>query len=60
MQMEQKKIQGQEREPQVKQSALQASPIYTGQAQRQETKHIKRGAKIVPGFFPFWLVCPHA
>ena len=30
MQMEQKKIQGQEREPQVKQSALLASQIYIG------------------------------
>ena len=31
--------------PQVKQTALLASPIYIGQAQREGKKHIKRGAK---------------
>ena len=43
--MEQKKIRGPEWEPQVKQTALLASPIYMGQAQGEETKHLKRGAK---------------
>ena len=46
--MEQKKIRELELEPQVKQTALLASPIYKGQAQREETKYIKRGAKIGP------------
>ena len=29
-------------------TALLASPVYIGQAQEEETKHIKRGAKIGP------------
>ena len=33
MKIEQKKVQGLEREPQVKQTALLASPVYIGQAQ---------------------------
>ena len=41
--IEQRKVQGRE-----KQTALQASPIYTGQAQGEEKKHWKRGAKIEP------------
>ena len=43
-----RKIQGPEREPQVKQTALLASLIYLGLAQREEKNHIKRGAKIEP------------
>ena len=38
-------------EPQVKQTALLASPAYIGQAQGKETKHIKRGAKTEPASF---------
>ena len=48
MKIEQRKVQGPEREPQVKQTALLASPIYIGQAHGEEKKHIKRGAKIGP------------
>ena len=43
--MEQKKIRKPEWEPPVKQTALLASPIYAGQAQGEETKHLKREAK---------------
>ena len=39
MKIEQRKVQGPEREPQVKQTALLASPIYIGQAQGEEKKH---------------------
>ena len=46
--MEQRKVQGPEWKPQVKQTALLASPVYIGQAQGEEKKHIKRGAKIEP------------
>ena len=43
---EQRKVWG----PQVKQTALLASPIYIGQAQREEKrKHLKRGAQIEQG-----------
>ena len=49
MKIEQRKVQGPEREPQVKQTALLASPIYIGQAHGEEKKHIKRGAKIEQG-----------
>ena len=48
MKMDQKKIWGLEWEIQVKQTAVLASPIYIGQAQGEETKYIKRGAKIEP------------
>ena len=62
--MEQKKIQGLESEPQMKQTALLASPVYTGQAQGEEKKHVKRGAKIEPGasllFMSFGSARPHA
>ena len=52
--------------PQVKQIALLASPIYIGQVQGEEKKHIKRGAK-GPGmslsslriFWSFGSACPH-
>ena len=45
MKIEQRKVQGLERGPQVKQIALLANPVYIGQAQGEEKKHIKRGAK---------------
>ena len=54
--MEQKKIWGPEWEPQVKPTALLASPTYTGHVQGEEKKHIKRGAKIEPLFF--WVCLP--
>ena len=38
-----------ERGPQVKQTALLASPVYIGQTLAEEKKHIKRGAKIEMG-----------
>ena len=38
--IEQRKVQGLEWGPQVKQTALLASPIYIGQAQWEEKKHI--------------------
>ena len=46
--IEQSKVQGLEGEPLVKQTALLASPVYKGQAQRRGDKCIKRGAKIEP------------
>ena len=61
--IEQRKVQRPELGPQVKQTALLASPIYIGQAQRDEKKH-KKGAKVEPGasllFVSFGLACPHA
>ena len=42
--IERRKVQGLEWGPQVKQAALLASPIYIGQAQGEEKKHIERGA----------------
>ena len=39
---EQRAIRGLERGPQVKQTALLASPIYIGQAQGEEEKHKTR------------------
>ena len=60
MKIEQRKVCG----PQVKETALLASPIYIGQAQGEEKKHIKRGAKIGLGasllFTSFGSACPHA
>jgi len=41
--IEQRKVQGLEREPLVEQPALLASPVYKGQAQRRGDKCIKRG-----------------
>ena len=38
--MKQRKVQGPEWKPQVKQTALLASPIYIGQAQGEEKKNI--------------------
>ena len=46
--MEEKKIWGPEWEPQVKQTALLASPIYIGQAQEEEKKHKKEEPKLSP------------
>ena len=63
MKIEQSKVWGPELGPQVKQTALQASPIYTRQAQGEEKKHIKRGAKIEPlgsSVGLFWVGPPHA
>ena len=54
--MKQKQIWGLEWEPQVKQTAFLASPIYTEQAQGEDTKHLKRGAKIEP--LSFWVSPP--
>ena len=48
MKIEQRKVRGPKREPQVKQAALLASPIYIGQAHGEEIKHIKRGEGIQP------------
>ena len=48
MKIEQRQVRGPEWEPQVKQTALLASPVYRGQAQGEERKHIKRRAKIEP------------
>ena len=46
LKMEQRKVWGPEWVSQVKQKTLLASPIYIGQAQGEEKKHIKRGGKI--------------
>ena len=45
MKIEQRKLWEPEWGPQVEQTAVLASPIYIGQAQGEEKKHIKRGAK---------------
>ena len=66
--IEQRKVQGLEWGPQVKQTALLASPIYIGQAQWEEKKHIIRGAYfgLLFGlgasllFMSFGLACPYA
>ena len=47
--IEQRNVRGLQRGPQEKQTAVLASPVYIGQAQGEEKKHIKRGAKIEPG-----------
>ena len=52
--MEQKKIQGPESEPQMKQTALLASPVYIGQAQGEEKKHIKEEPKLSPSLLLGW------
>ena len=51
MKIEQRKVGGPEWGPQVRQTALLDSPIYTGQAQGEEKKHRKREARIGP---PTW------
>ena len=43
--IEQRKVGGSSEDPQVEETALLASPIYKGQAQGEEEKNIKRGAK---------------
>ena len=44
-------------------NSLQANPVYLGQAQGEEKKHIKRGAKIEQGvsllFMSFGSTYPH-
>ena len=47
--IKQRKVRGPEWGPQVKEEDLLACPIYTAQAQGEEEKHIKRGAKMEPG-----------
>ena len=55
--MEQRKVPGLEWEPQVKQTALLASPIYIGQAQGEEKKtYKKRSQNWAPLFF--WVSLP--
>ena len=62
--LEQRKVQGPEWGPQVKQTAFLASPVYTGQVQGEEKKCIKRKATIGLGasllFASFGSACPHA
>ena len=59
MKIGQRKVWGPEWEPQVKQTVLLASSIYIGQAQGEEKKHIKRGAKIRPLFsLVLWVSLP--
>ena len=62
--IEQRKFWGPEWGPQVKQTALLAGPIYIGQAQGEDKKHIKIAAKVGLGasllFVPFGLACPYA
>ena len=59
--MEQKKIQGPESEPQMKQTALLASPVYIGQAQGEEKELKKRSQNWARGFSSlhvFWVGQP--
>ena len=56
--IEQRKVWGPEWESQVKQTTLLARPVYIGQAQGEERKHIKRGASLL--LTSFGLACPHA
>ena len=58
--IEQRKVQRLDQGPQVKQTALLASPVYKGQAQRRGDKCIKRGVKIEPGasLHVFWVGLP--
>ena len=62
--VEQRKVQGPEQGFQAEQTALLSSPIYIGQAQGEEKKHIKRGAKIGLEasllLTSFESACPHA
>ena len=55
--IEQRKVQGLERGPQVEQTAPLDSPIYIGQAQGEETKHKKRSQNWAGGLsLPvFWV-----
>ena len=61
--IEQRKVQGLELRPQVEQTALLASPIYIGQAQGEERKHINKRSQRAGGlslsFLPvFWVGMP--
>ena len=59
--IEQRNVRGLQRGPQEKQTAVLASPVYIGQAQGEEKKHIKRGAKIGRGLSSlpvFWVNMP--
>ena len=62
MKIEQRKVRGPEWGPQVKQTALLASPIYIGQAQGEEKKtYKKRSQNWARGFFSlrvFWVSLP--
>ena len=58
MKLEQRKVQGLEWGPQVKQTALLASPIYTGQVQGEEKKHKKRSQNWARASLPFWVSMP--
>ena len=63
--IEQRKVQGLQREPQERQTVLLASPIYIGKAPVEEEKiYIKRGAKIGLGapllFMSVGSIHPHA
>ena len=49
--LEQRKVRGPEWEPQVKQTVLLARSVYIRQPQKEEKKHIKRGAKNWAGGF---------
>ena len=50
--IEQRMVGGPGCRPQVKQTALPATPVYIGQAPGEEKKHMKRGAKGL-GISPF-------
>ena len=62
MKIEQRKVRGPEWEPQVKQTALLASPVYIGQAQGEEKKtHKKRSQNWTGGISSlciFWVGQP--
>ena len=61
MKLEQRKVQGLEWGPQVKQTALLASLFYIGQAQGEEKKHKKRSQNWDRGlssFRVFWVGMP--
>ena len=54
MKTEQRKVRGLEWGPQVKQTALLASPVNTGQVQKEETKYIKKRSQNWASLF-FWV-----
>ena len=64
MKIEERKVRGPKWGPQVKETALLASPIYIGQARGERKKNIKRVASIELGasflFNAFGLAHPHA
>ena len=69
--IEERKVRGPETDPQVKQTALLASPIYTGQAQGEEKTYKKRSQRArflsptcshappLSSLCIFGLACPH-